>query len=152
MVTTKCVGLDWPLSGVLHTLRALQSRMHQYDLLGCQKLLEMHKDFHCRPVHCRTMCGTERNACTLEAKIQTLVLQTQMELSAAQQHVQQLTQDLELKSTQMEQLLEHANSLDAEHIAHIQEAEEDLAALSEVSPAGLQSLHKPSEHVLNQKG
>ena len=70
--------------------------------------------------------------------------QTQMELSTAQKHVQQLTQDLELKSTQMEQLLEHANSLDGEHIAHIQEAEEDLAALSEVRPACLQSLHKPS--------
>ena len=68
-----------------------------------------------------------------------------MELGAAQKQVQQLTQDLELKSTQMEQLLEHANSLDAEHIAHIQEAEEDLAALSEVRPACLQSLQKPSE-------
>ena len=73
-----------------------------------------------------------------------LVLQTKMELSAAQQHVQQLTHDLELKSTQMEQLLEHANSLDEEHIAHIQEAEEDLAALDEVRPACLQPLHAPS--------
>lgn len=110
----------------------------------------MHKDLHCSK-HCREMCGTECNACTPEPKTHPLALQTQMELGATQQHVQHLTEDLKLKSTQMEQLLEHATSLDAEHIAHIQEAEEDLAVLSEVRPACSQSLHKPSEQCSKTK-